>query len=102
VRSLARYERLPIYKTPMDLAVYLEQVVRTFSRYHKLHAGERLAAAEPRAGDGDYPGQLAAEKLPVLREWLEALPVLLRIGQEVRAFQSLAAYGRGYCPRCTH
>jgi hypothetical protein len=26
---------LPMYKTAMDLTVYLEQVVRNFSRYHK-------------------------------------------------------------------
>ena len=32
---MARYEHLPIYKTAMDLAVYVEQVMRNFSRYHK-------------------------------------------------------------------
>jgi hypothetical protein len=32
---MARYEHLPIYKTAMDLAVYLEQIVRNFSRHHK-------------------------------------------------------------------
>ena len=32
---MARYEHLPIYKTAMELTVYLEQVVRNFSRYHK-------------------------------------------------------------------
>ncbi len=32
---MARDEHVPIYKTAMDLAVYLEQVARNFSRYHK-------------------------------------------------------------------
>ena len=36
---MARYEHLPIDKTAMDLAVYLEQVVRKFSRYHKYTLG---------------------------------------------------------------
>jgi hypothetical protein len=36
---MARYEHLPIYKTAMDLAVYLEQVVHNFSRYHKYTLG---------------------------------------------------------------
>jgi hypothetical protein len=36
---MARYEHLPIYKTAMDLTVYLEQVVRNFSRYHKYTLG---------------------------------------------------------------
>jgi hypothetical protein len=35
VFAMARYEHLPIYKTAMDLAVYLEQIVRNFSRHHK-------------------------------------------------------------------
>ena len=36
---MARYEHLPIYKTAMDLAVYCEQVVRNFSRYHTYTCG---------------------------------------------------------------
>ena len=32
---MARYEHVPLYKTAMDLTVYLKQVVRHFSRYHK-------------------------------------------------------------------
>ena len=39
---MVRYEHLPIYKTAMDLAVYLEQVVRNFSRYHKYTLGSDL------------------------------------------------------------
>jgi hypothetical protein len=39
---MARYEHLPIYKTAMDLTVYLEQVVRHFSRYHKYTLGSDL------------------------------------------------------------
>ena len=39
---MARYEHLPIYKTAMDLAVSLEQVVRNFSRDHKYTLGSDL------------------------------------------------------------
>lgn len=39
---MARYEHLPIYKTAMDLAIHLEQVVRSFSRYHKYTLGSDL------------------------------------------------------------
>ena len=39
---MARYEHLPIYKTAMDLTVYLEQVVRNFRRYHKYTLGTDL------------------------------------------------------------
>ena len=34
-QRMARYEHLPIYKTAMDLAVYLEQVVRNFTGEEK-------------------------------------------------------------------
>ena len=39
---MARYEHLPIYKKAMDLAIYVEKVVRNFSRYHKYTPGSEL------------------------------------------------------------
>jgi len=39
---MARYENPPIYKKAMDLAVYVETVVRHFSRYHKYALGTEL------------------------------------------------------------
>ena len=39
---MARYEHLPLYKTAMELTVYIETVVRTFSRYHKYTLGTDL------------------------------------------------------------
>ena len=46
---MARYEHVPIYNTAMDLAVYVEQVVRNFSRDHKYTLGSdlRLQSREP-------------------------------------------------------
>lgn len=93
---MARYEHLPIYKTAMDLTVYLEQVVRNFSRYHKYTLGSDLRQQSRELVTVIIRANSRREKLPVLyelRERLEALLVLLRIGKEVRAFQSAAAYG---------
>ena len=39
---MARYEHLPIYKASVDLAVYIEQIVIGFSRYHKYTLGSEL------------------------------------------------------------
>ena len=39
---MARTEHLPLYKTAYDLCLYLEQVVRNFSRYHKYALGADL------------------------------------------------------------
>ena len=41
---MARYEHLPIYKKAMDLTIYLEKIVRNFSRYHKYTLGSELRA----------------------------------------------------------
>jgi hypothetical protein len=94
---MARYEHLPIYKTAMDLAVYLEQVVRNFSRYHKYTLGSDLRQQSRELVTVIIRANSRREKLPVLyelRERLEALLVLLRIGKEVQAFQKFTAYGR--------
>ena len=39
---MARYEHLPIYRAAFDLAVHLEKIVRSFSRYHKYTLGTEL------------------------------------------------------------
>ncbi len=39
---MACYEHVPIYKTTMDLTVYLEQVVRNFSRDYTYTLGSDL------------------------------------------------------------
>ena len=94
---MARYEHLPIYKTAMDLAVSLEQIVRNFSRYHKYTLASDLRQQSRELVLAIIRANSRREKVPVLhelRERLEALLVLLRIGQEVRAFQSAATYGR--------
>ena len=39
---MALYEHLPIYKKAMDLAIYMEKIVRNFSRYHKYTLGSEL------------------------------------------------------------
>ena len=39
---MAQAEHLPIYKASYDLCLYLAQVVRNFSRYHKYAVGADL------------------------------------------------------------
>ena len=39
---MARYEHLPIYNKAMELGVYLDTIVRNFSRYHKYTIGQDL------------------------------------------------------------
>ncbi len=46
---MAQAEHLPIYKRAYDLCLYLEQVVRGFSRYHKYALGADLRESARRA-----------------------------------------------------
>jgi hypothetical protein len=80
------------YKTAIDLTVYLEQVVRNFSRYHKYTLGSDLRQQSCELVTMIIRVHSRRENVPVLyelRERLESLLVLLRIGQDVRRCFSL-------------
>jgi len=79
----------------MDLTVYIEQVVRNFSRYHKYTLGSDLPQQSRELVTLIIRANSRPDKLPVLhdlRERLEALQVLLRISKEVQAFQKFNSY----------
>ncbi|MFH1258510.1 MAG: hypothetical protein ABII74_01625 [Elusimicrobiota bacterium] len=46
---MSQYEHLPIYKKLFDLAVYLENIVKGFSRYYKYTLGSELRILSHRA-----------------------------------------------------
>jgi len=52
---MAQTEHLPIYKRAYDLCLYFEQIVRNFSRYHKL----ALSSAE-RVSQGTRSARICA------------------------------------------
>lgn len=73
---MARYEHLPIYKTAMDLAVYLEQVVRNFSRYHKYTLGSDLRQASREIVTLIIRADQRREKASVLERGITVAPVI--------------------------
>jgi len=92
---MAKYEHLPIYKRAMDLAFYLETVVRGFSRYHKYTIGSelrelsrdivrRIIAANSRDDKLDHLGGL--------RDAVEQMKVTIMICKEVKAFRSFKSF----------
>ncbi len=92
---MARSEHLPIYKRSYDLCLYLEQVVRNFSRYHKYTLGSDLRDGARRALKLVVRANARREKVSVLlelREDLEELKVLLRLGQDVKAFANFKSF----------
>ena len=92
---MARTEHLPLYKTAYDLCLYLEQVVRNFSRYHKYALGADLREGARRVLKLIVRANARRDKAPVLqeiREEVEGIKVLLRLGQEVKAFPNFNSF----------
>ncbi len=94
---MAHTEHLPIYKASYDLCLQLEQVVRGFARYHKYTLGTDLRDGARRVLKLVVRANARRDKAPVLlevREQLEELKVLLRLGQDLKAFPSFEAFER--------
>jgi len=92
---MAQTEHLPIYKSSYDLCLYLEQVVRNFSRYHKYSLGGDLRDGARRVLRLIVGANARHEKAPLLleiREELEALKVLLRLGHDIKAFANFNSF----------
>ncbi len=94
---MARYEHLPIYRDALNLAVHFEKIVAGFSRYHKYTLGTEMRNASRQAVKlvihaNNQPDKLLA--LQELREHLEELLLMIRLGKEVQAFKSFNAYSQ--------
>lgn len=95
---MARHEHLPIYKAALDLTVHLEKVVAGFSRYHKytlgteLRQGSRAVLQQVVRANNASDAAIRAEELLRLREQIDSLLLTMRVGKEVQAFKSFAAY----------
>jgi hypothetical protein len=92
---MAYYENLPIYKKSMELAVYMENVVRNFPRYHKYSIGtdmrdlsKNLVTLIIKANSRKDKRRLLAE----LRDKSEEMKVNIMIGKEVKAFKSFQQF----------
>jgi len=92
---MAQAEHLPIYKASYDLCLYLEQVVRNFSRYHKYTLGADLREGARRVLKLVVRANSRRDKAPLLvevREEVEQLKVVLRLCQDVKAFANFKAF----------
>jgi hypothetical protein len=93
--QMARYEHLPIYKRAMDLAIYLETVVRGFSRYHKYTIGSELRELSReivRLIIAANSREDKLEHLRGLRDAVEQMKVTIMICKEVKAFRSFKSF----------
>ena len=97
---MARYEHLPIYREAFDMLIYIEKIVRNFSRYNKYTHGTALreGAAEILSLIVRANSVLRGERLPVLRELavrIEELKVRMRVCKEVQAFHNFNSFHTG-------
>ena len=93
--SIARYEHLPIYKKAVELAVYLQQVVRNFSRYNKYSIGEELRGLSRKCILLIIRANSYNDKKEVLRELVETgemLKTSIVFAKEVKAFASFKSF----------
>jgi hypothetical protein len=92
---MAQTEHLPIYKRAYDLCLYVEQIVRNFSRYHKYSLGQDLRDGARHVLKLVVRANARRDKAPVLlalREEVEELKVLLRLCQDVKAFPNFNSF----------
>ena len=89
---MAYTDHLPIYKSSYDLCLYLEQVVRNFSRYHKYSLGADLRDGARRVLKLVVRANVRREKEEVLLQIREELKVLLRLSQDSKAFPNFNSF----------
>lgn len=64
---MARCEHLPIYIKAMALTIYFEEIVRTFSRYHKYTLGSELREKSREIKELIIKANSTKDKISVLR-----------------------------------
>jgi len=82
---------LPIYKSALELAVYIEQIVRTFEKYHKYTMGVDLRQKSKALLFGVNRANMSenrVEALTQLRDICEEMKMLLQLSKELQAFKS--------------
>ncbi|MBF8274703.1 MAG: hypothetical protein HW380_3808 [Magnetococcales bacterium] len=92
---MARYEHLPIYRSAFDLAVHVEKIVQSFSRYHKYSLGTELRKSSREIVMRVIHANDASDRAVVLlslRHDLENFKIISRLCHESGGFASTRSY----------
>lgn len=95
---MARYEHLPIYKSALDMAVFMEKEVHKMSRYNKYSIGAELRKRTLNAMSLVVRANSTYKKADVLIELritLEELRQLMFLSKETKALASFNSYKEG-------
>lgn len=84
-----QYDNLPIFRSCMQLVVYIETIVRRFEKYHKYTIGVDLRRRSQRMLFLIHRANTARQKetlLLRLRDGCEDMKMTIRIAKELQAF----------------
>jgi hypothetical protein len=96
------YENLPIFRSAMNLAVYIETIVKSFEKYHKYTIGENLRQRSQKMLFLISQANMAKDKskrLYQLRDMCEMLKITIWLAKELKAFRSFKQFER--CSKLT-
>ena len=88
-------ENLPIFKSAMDLAIYMEQIVKKFDKYHKYTIGVDLRQKSKEILFLLNRANLTKDKalaLTKLRDCCEDMKMLVQLSKELQAFRSFKQF----------
>lgn len=88
-------EALPIYKSALNLAVYMEQIVRGFEKYHKYTMGVELREKSKTLLFAINRVNMSDDKvkaLTTLRDACEDMKVLIQIAKELQSFKNFKQF----------
>jgi hypothetical protein len=89
------YEELPIYKKALDMAIYLEKIIRHFERYNKYTFGVEIRSLSHRILiliAKANTKQARKESLTEALDGLEELKITLRLCKEAKVFNSFKSF----------
>ncbi len=92
---MAQYEHLPIYRKAYDMTIYIENIVRGFSRYDKYTLGTDLRNLSREIVRLIVRANSEKERLSTiqkLRDTIEELKVTIRVCKEVKALKDFNSF----------
>lgn len=88
-------QNLPIYKSALELARYIEEIVRGFEKYHKYTMGVDLRNKSKEILFGISRANLSEDRVATLgslRDSCEEMKMLIHLSKELKAFRSFKQF----------
>lgn len=97
------YDNLPIFKSALDLVVYIETIVKGFEKYYKYTLGEDLRQQSKEVLFLIQRANMSEDRssgLLDLRNKCEEVKMLIRIVHELKVFKGFKQFE--YCAKLSH